>query len=270
MMPNTAASPVLTPRAVSSRALAGLTVLALAFLSACADVPRPVAPDAETIANLTITARPGTPTQTAAVGYTQLGIAVPRDGYFYVPPSYDPATPAPLLVLLHGAGGGHDMWATSDVAEAAEQHGLVILAIDSRYMTWDLLQTGRYDVDVAFLNQALLHLFQRVNIDSTRTAIGGFSDGASEALGIGIANAALFRRIIAFSPGTLVLPFSRGQPAIFVSHGDADPTLSFANTQNNIVPRLLANGMSVRFVGFQGGHEIPDVVKLGAIQWLFE
>ena len=227
-----------------------------------------MAPDAETIRKLTITAQPAAPTSSIADGYTQLGIATPRDAYVYVPPAYDPAVPAPLLVLLHQAGGDRSVWATTTIEGIADGAGLIVLAVDSRYPTWDVLQTGAYDVDVAFLNQALLHVFERVNVDPVRVAIGGFSDGASEALGIGIANAGLFRKIIAFSPGALILPFSRGSPDVFVSHGDADPVISIITVRDNIVPRLRSNGMAVQFLTFQGGHAMPAAVQLEAFNWL--
>jgi hypothetical protein len=38
-------------------------------------------------------------------GLHELGLASGRDGLIYVPSGYRPDTPAPLVVLLHGAGG---------------------------------------------------------------------------------------------------------------------------------------------------------------------
>ena len=247
-------------------------VLAAALLVGCKlpDSSGPEPPDAETIAKLTVTAQPGTPTQSIAAGTTPLGLASPRDGAVYVPSTVTPGSPAPLLVLLHGAGGSHEQWLTPGIQQIAEEQALVVLAIDSRYDTWDAIALGRYDPDVAFLNNALLFVFDRVRIDPTRIAIGGFSDGASEALGIGIANAGLFRRIVAFSPGVLFAPFSRGEPGVFLAHGTRDTVVPFANSRDRVVPILRANGMPVTFYPFDGDHVLlPEVIGASFI-WLFQ
>lgn len=247
-------------------------VLLVAALTACRlpEGPGVQPPDEETIARLTVTAQPRTPTQSIASGYTPLGLATPRDGQVYVPTTYTPGAPAPLLVLLHGPGESHSQWATAGIQQLAEAHGLVVLAIDSRFQTWDVVAIGRYEPDVAFLNQALHFVFDRLLIDPTRIAIGGFSDGASEALGIGIANAGLFRKIIAFSPTTLFAPFSRGEPGVFVSHGTRDTVVPFANTRDRIVPLLVANGMRVSFHPFDDDHVLPPEVIAAAFTWLFQ
>lgn len=248
------------------------TPLACAVVVAvsCSEPRNPTGPDAETIAKGTITARPAAPTLSARFGYSELGLADPRDGFLFIPPSYSSSTPAPLLVLLHGAGGDDSMWRTASIEAAAETHGLIILATESRYDTWDGIQLLRYDPDVAFLNSALLHVFARVNIDPNRVWIGGFSDGASEALGIGIMNAGLFTKIVAFTPGTLNPPFSRGNPEVFLSHGLSDQVIPFGTSRDFIVPGLRGNGMNVLFYIFEGGHFIPTEAESAAFDWLFD
>jgi len=246
---------------------AAAAVGASTWLSSCLDTG-PLRPSDQTIEQLTITSRPGTPSIAPEVGYTALGLATPRDGFLYVPPTYDPAVAAPLLVMLHGAGGSSDRWRADSLRALLDAAGMVLLAPESRYSTWDLAQVGTYDVDVEFMDSALAHTFARCNIDPANIAIGGFSDGASESLGIGAANAGVFTRVVACSPGVLVLPFIRGYPAVFVSHGVQDPVLSFANTRDRIVPGLRQNGMAVEFVTFQGGHSIPEEVERDAFTFL--
>lgn len=228
----------------------------------------PIPVDEETIAKLTITAQPGTPTQSIADGYTTLGLATPRDGFIYVPTSYDPAEPARLLVLLHGAGADRTQWMTPEIESFAELEAVVILATESRYDTWDVAFLGRYDPDVAFLNDALEWTFERVNVERELLAIGGFSDGASEALGIGIANAGLFRKIIAFTPSVYSVPFGRGTPDVFLSHGTQDEVVPFDHSRDRIVPILRNNGMDVNFFIFDGPHAIPAFVQSAAFEWL--
>ncbi|MGZ4788523.1 MAG: hypothetical protein ACXVZX_08375 [Terriglobales bacterium] len=51
-------------------------------------------------------------------------------------------------------------------------------------------------------------------MDPARIAIGGFSDGASYALTIGITNGRLFTHIVAFSPGFMQPPYMEDAPHI--------------------------------------------------------
>lgn len=246
-----------------------LATMLLPLLIGCnSDPSGPRPPDEETIAKLTITAQPRTPTLAIAEGYTTLGLATPRDGFVYVPTNYDPADPSRLLVLLHGAGSDRSQWMTPETEAFAESRSVVILAIESRYDTWDAAFLGRYDPDPAFLNLALDWTFERVNVDPNLIAIGGFSDGASEALGIGIANALLFRKIIAFSPSVYLVPFGRGEPDVFVAHGIQDEVVPFAFSRDQVVPRLRANGMEVNFFAFDGNHGMPSHVQAAAFDWL--
>lgn len=239
-------------------------------LASCVDSPTTPPPDQATIDALTITAQPGQPSQGASTAFTYFGLADPRDGWMFVPTTYDPGTPAPLLVLLHGAGGSNQDWASPLVQQMAEENETIVVAIDSRYPTWDVMQTGRFDVDVAFLNDALEFVFARVNVNPERITIGGFSDGATEALGIGVANAGLFRRVIAFSPGAMFTPFSRGFPAVFVAHGTDDEVNPYGTTANTLVPRMIGLGMAVNFVGFSGGHTVPPEILQQAFAWMLE
>ena len=50
-------------------------------------------------------ARPSPPTEAGLIGMQPLGLGGDRDGLLYVPASYQPDRPAPLGLMLHGAGG---------------------------------------------------------------------------------------------------------------------------------------------------------------------
>jgi phospholipase/carboxylesterase len=236
-----------------------------ALLTACQDAASPAV---QNIEDMTVTPRPGIPTTAATVGFTPLGIGTDRDGFLYVPPSYDPAIPAPLLVLLHGSGGDADNWRSAPHEALFAERGLIVVATDSRAFQWDLIQNDVYGPDVAFLNSALTFAFARCNVDSTRIGIGGFADGASEALGLGVANGDLFSAVLAFSPSRLFGPFRRGEPRFFVSHGSEDTVLSISVTRNLIVPALREVFPVVTFVEFQGGHTIPADVEQQALDFL--
>ena len=56
------------------------------------------------------------------------------------------------------------------------------------------------------MDQAVHHVFERYSIDPGRIGLAGFSDGASYALSLGVANGDLFTHIMAFSPGFMRPP----------------------------------------------------------------
>lgn len=239
-------------------------------LTACKEQTVPP-PDSATIAALTITAQPGTPSQQAAQGTTELGLATPRDGWLYVPTNYNHATPTPLVVLLHGANGSANNWdATFQYKTIADSYGVVLLAIDSRYPTWDAIQTPFFGVDVEFLNDAMEFVFDRVNVDPQKISISGFSDGASEAIGIGIANAGLFSRVLAHSPGLLLAPFARGVPRILITAGEDDDVIQMSST-TSVVSSLRVKGFTVEYTVYPNtGHTIPLEARLRAFDIMIQ
>jgi phospholipase/carboxylesterase len=182
-----------------------------------------------------------------------LGIGKDRDGLLWIPEKA--ARPLPLMLLLHGAGGrGAGLFRR--IESFAADAGVAVLAPDSRGATWDVIR-DEFGVDVRFIERALEQTFERVEVDRNRLSIGGFSDGATYALTLGLINGDLFRRIIAFSPGFFVGGEVTGRPEIFISHGTADPILPLDRTSRLIVPALKKQGYTVTFRQFDGGHEIP-------------
>ena len=220
----------------------------------------------EELARARLAARPQVPVLPAPQpGLSRLSLGDARDGWLYVPSSYAGAA-SPILVLLHGAGGTGANWTAFHAR--AETRGLILLMPDSRAATWDLVQ-GRVGPDVEFLDQALEATFARCNIDRARVAVGGFSDGASYALHVGLAHGDLFTRIVAYSPGFLVYPSPAvGKPRVFDSHGTEDRILPIASSRDRIVPALRNRGYRVTFREFAGGHTIPNDVAEESLQWL--
>jgi phospholipase/carboxylesterase len=129
-----------------------------------------------------------------------------------------------------------------------------------------LYERETFGVDTAFINRALEVSFQRFNIDSEKLAIGGFSDGASYALSVGLVNGDLFTHIIAFSPGFFYSPESLGKPAIFISHGVNDHVLGIDTCSRKIVSRLKQQ-YDVTYHEFDGEHVIPKHIIAAALDW---
>jgi phospholipase/carboxylesterase len=200
-------------------------------------------------------------------GLRPLGLADERDGYLYVPTRYRVGRPAPLVMVLHGAGeDARDGLAL--LRAQADGARLILLAPSSREYTWDLITgRGRYGPDVAAIDQALEHIFSRYAVDPARVAVGGYSDGASYALALGMANGDLFTHVLAFSPGFAAPPDQMGSPRIFVSHGTRDGWLPIERCSRRIVPQLQRAGYDVRYREFEGGHVVPPEIGREAAEW---
>ncbi|WP_232797193.1 alpha/beta hydrolase [Blastococcus atacamensis] len=175
--------------------------------------------------------------------------------------------PAPLVLVLHGAGGD----AAAGLAllqPLADERGLLLVAPASRGATWDAIR-GSYGPDVTVIDRALARVFSGFAVDAGRVAAAGFSDGASYALGLGLANGDLFRRIVAFSPGFVPPGASpQGDPLVFVSHGDGDDVLPIDRTSRRIVPELRDDGYDVTYREFSGPHTVPADITREAVDWL--
>jgi phospholipase/carboxylesterase len=181
-------------------------------------------------------------------------------------PSTMPDGKVPLLVYLHGATG-NGAGVLRRIGPAADQSGVAVLAPDSRDGTWDVIR-GSFGEDVAFLNRALELVFERLDVDPGRLAIGGFSDGASYALSLGLANGDLFPRVVAGSPGFVVSATPHGRPRFFISHGISDQILPIDQCSRRIVPRLKSMGYDVTFREFEGRHELPPAIANEALRWM--
>jgi phospholipase/carboxylesterase len=143
---------------------------------------------------------------------------------------------------------------------------MVLLMPDSRGGTWDLL-VGGFGPDVEFIERALRYTFDRCRIAPARVALGGFSDGASYALSLGVSNGDLFTHLVAYSPGFMQVADPVGHPAVFVSHGTADPVLPVTASRVDIVPALRAAAYDVTYTEFAGGHEVPAAISEAALDW---
>jgi len=183
----------------------------------------------------------------------------------YVSESYRPDQPAPLVLMLHGAGG-EPRGGLSPFLPLADDRGLILLAPASQLQTWDVIQGG-YSPDVACIDRALSQAFARYAIDPGRIAVEGFSDGASYALSIGITNGDLCTHVIAFSPGFMTPVAQVGAPRIFMSHGLRDTVLPVDRCSRRLLPVLQSAGYDVVYREFDGPHTVPPQIARAAADW---
>lgn len=186
-------------------------------------------------------------------------------GLLYVPSGYSPEHSMPLIVMLHGAR--QPAQRSLDLARPmADEFGAMVFAPQATAQTWDFL-AGGYGPDVLAIDTALSEIFPQYAVDATRIAIGGFSDGASYALSVGLKNGDLFNAIVAFSPGFADPYGLQGEPRVFVSHGTQDTILPIDRCSRVYVPLLRRLGYEVHYVEFDGPHTVPDEILRGAYAW---
>jgi predicted esterase len=213
-----------------------------------------------------LSADPSVPTSAAAFppGLHWLDIGSARKPALYVPKGLDPSRPVPLVLLLHGAGG-----AANDIVPlmqgAAEAQKFLILAPQSQGRTWDVI-LGAYGLDVAALDRALDIVVAAQSIEPGRIAVSGFSDGASYALSLGLANGVFFSDVLAFSPGFMAPAALAGKPRVFMSHGTDDQVLPIDRCSRRIAPQLRGSGYDVDYREFPGPHIVPPEMVAAALQ----
>lgn len=202
-------------------------------------------------------------------GMQPLTLAGEKHGLLYVPASYDESQPVALAVLLHGAGAAAQQ-GLSLLQPYADSANILLIAPAASATTWDIIVNKAFGPDVTKIDLALACAFEKFAINPQHVAIGGFSDGASYALSLGLANGKIFTHIIAFSPAFAYSLVRKGKPAIFISHGVADPVLPIDPCSRRIAPELRKEGLDITFMEFAGGHTVPEPIAERAVAWFLK
>lgn len=93
----------------------------------------------------------------------------------YVPESYNLATPAPLVVALHGGSGNGRAFLWSWV-RAARSRGAIVVAPTSQGQTWAIQGP---DGDTPRLHQLVSFVRSKWTVDTSRVLMTGMSDGGT-------------------------------------------------------------------------------------------
>ncbi|HEY4344288.1 MAG TPA: phospholipase [Parvibaculum sp.] len=142
----------------------------------------------------------------------------------YVPEYYDPATPAPLIIAMHGGSGhGRDMlW--SWIANA-RSHGAILISPTSLGDTWSLMEP---DLDNQNLHRMLGHVFETWNIDHSHILLTGMSDGGTFSYVLGLNAGAPFTHLAPIAASFHPFLIEMADPArvkdlpIYITHGALD------------------------------------------------
>ncbi|MGE0227430.1 MAG: alpha/beta hydrolase [Dehalococcoidia bacterium] len=169
------------------------------------------------------------------------------------------------MVLFHGAA----QFAARSLEllqEPAAEAGVALLIPQSLDRTWDLI-LGGFGADVTAVEDALGWTFERLNVDPSRLASAGFSDGGSYALSLGLANGDLFTHVAGWSPGFVSAPVRHGQPPVFVSHGTQDLVLPIDRCGRRVAADLERAGYDISYREFDGPHVLPPEIAREAFRW---
>lgn len=187
-----------------------------------------------------------------------------RDGTLYIPKSYKPEVPIPLLVMLHGYSGGAQ--SVRYVFPLAEELGIVVIAPESRDLTWGQSIPG-FDADVKYIGAAYRYVAEGLNLDLSRIALAGQSDGAGYALSMGLAYGDTFNHLLIFSGGLMIPVRRQGKPKIFMAHGINDVQMPIDRTARRFAPQLKDEGYDITYREYDGGHATPLPIFREGFEW---
>ncbi len=207
-----------------------------------------------------------TPTQAAVPGLQTVQSGSSRRFVVYIPSNYAADRDWPVAVLLHGSGDRGSTMVTA-LSRVAEDEGVILLAPDANRYTWDLV-LGDVGPDADYIEQVLAWAFDHVNVDVSRLTLGGFSDGATYTAWLGLLNGDIFSQLLIMSGCARFPDERRGAPRILILHGNRDPIFGRDSCVSLLLPSLEANGYDVRFIEFEGRHEISEEFSRAAMAFV--
>lgn len=197
-------------------------------------------------------------------GARVLDLGRDRNPVLYIPSSYDPESPAPLLVLFHGSDSSASFW--EPLYGRADSLGFVMLMINSQRGIWDSFFKEGFGWDASTTDEALQLVFDHVAIDPERLAFWGFSAGATYTVELGLRNPELARSIVVLSGDYRYVPPEEPLARTFIAHGDQDEQIPVIQAQRQ-ARALEMRGYDVTYVEFEGPHVLPFVIVDQALAW---
>ena len=185
------------------------------------------------------------PNRTTAVAGTIVSSGDTREYLLYVPPSYDPSKPAPLVISLHPAMS----WPAAQMEfsrwnTVADEHGILVVypsGTGRGPKVWFMRgrATPSRMPDVVFISDLIDRIAASYAVDRTRIYVDGFSNGGGMAF---VLSCTLSDRIAAVGmvAAARSLDFSwctdrRPMPSI-AFHGTADAFASYAGGKTPVGP----------------------------------
>ena len=188
-----------------------------------------------------------------------------RPYHVYVPRGYDPARKHPAIVSLHGGVSRHNLLPEdvvnqihADFEKDADKYGrIIIFPLGQRGATW-------FDrVGMTNLLAQLAAVKRRYNIDEDRVFLGGFSDGGSGALVMGLYDPTPWAGFYALSGSIVVagmapddaFPANLSNRPVHAANGGVDP-LYPSVLQKMLIDQLKEQGARITWTDYPAsGHD---------------
>jgi dienelactone hydrolase len=172
----------------------------------------------------------------------------------YLPSTYTPDRPWPLLMGFHPAARGRAIVETYRIA--AETYGYIVAASNTS-------RNGPWDVSMRAVQLMSADVGRRFSIDRKRFYMTGHSGGARVAMQVALGTGQI-AGVIASSAG---YPDATPRASVpFLVFGTAG-TEDFNHLEMRLLDRALTSPH--RLAVFQGGHTLPPAdVALDAVEWL--
>ncbi len=175
-----------------------------------------------------------------------------REYVLYVPPTYDRAKPAPLVISMHGAGGwGNQQMRLSGWNTVADAKGFIVVYPAGRDgagpRVWHVDRGAGLDREVEFISALIDTLSGQYNIDASRIYANGMSNGGGMSF---VLSCRLSNRIAAVGlvASAQTLPWSwctDHSPVPMMSiHGSADPLIPYTGGKSWLAPNAFPSMIS--------------------------
>jgi polyhydroxybutyrate depolymerase len=167
---------------------------------------------------------------------------LPRDYYFYTPPSYDETRPYPLILALHGGGGNALQMCKMKNAflNLAENQGFLLVCPEGVENHWNDgrgIQNWRAHADdiddVGFIKAMIAQLQMEYNIDPNKIFSTGISNGGKMSLRLACEASEIFAAVaIVAATMPAELPCSPSDPvSVLIMNGTEDPLVLWGGGQ---------------------------------------
>ena len=184
--------------------------------------------------------------------------------YLYIPSSYNPSTPVPVMFAFHGAGGtgtapAAAQAARNDWSSVANSEGFIVVAQAATGSGGGWLASN----DSAILNEIITDVFGAYNIEQNRVYAWGFSAGGHFLHALALQNSTFFAGY-GVSAGALQALAGTSAPAaatrkipvhLYIGSNDTVvPPSAVQSDRNNFQANGWTLGTNLWYTEFSGGH----------------
>ena len=199
---------------------------------------------------------PDASTETGLLSETMTYDSETREYLIYIPSSYDPNSPTPILFAFHGFGGYSQYFInTADFRSLADQFNFIAVypqgLVCNDGTTWNTHPPGGDNKcsqdDIGFFAALLYELSGNYNIDSSKVFLTGYSNGADFSYSMACYQSSL---VTAIAPVSGLMPMndsSECQPSHATSLMIFNGTNDFSRPYNGIAGYMMGVDQTVAY-----------------------